>query len=130
MPHKKGHKKTARRKVKKGGYYGAAGPIPGAPGAGMQWSRGSEMGGFSLSSRGGNAIYGSGRKRKTTRKVKRGGSKFGAVSASFQGEGSRGMIDVKGVDTKGAPAGSASGGAFNNFGVQPGGGYGSFVKSV
>lgn len=126
MP-KKGHKKTARRKVKKGGYYGAAGPI--APGA-MQWSAGSEMGGFSLSSRGGNAIYGSGRKRKVTRKVRRGGSKFGGVSASFQGQGSRGLIDVSPVDTKGAPAGSAAGGAFNNFGAQPGSGHGSFVKAA
>jgi hypothetical protein len=128
MPHKKGHKKTMRRKVKKGGFYGASGAI--APGA-MQWSRGSEMGGFSLSSRGGNAIYGSGRKRsrKATRKVRRGGSKFGAVSASFQGEGSRGMIDVKGVDTKGAPPGSAAQGAFNDFGAKRGD-FSSFVKAA
>lgn len=126
MP-RKGHKKTARRKAKKGGFYGAAGPI--APGA-MQWKAGSEMGGFSLSSRGGNAIYGSGRRRKSHKKTRRGGSKFGVVSASFKGEGSRGMIDVSPVDTKGAPAGSAAGGAFNNFGAQPGSGYGSFVKAA
>lgn len=130
MPHKKGHKKTARRKVKKGGYYGAAGPIPGAPGAGMQWNAGSEMGGFSLSSRGGNAIYGSGRKRKMTRrKARRGGSKFGGVSASYQGQGTNGLINVSAVNTRGAP-GQAAQGAFNNFGVQPGGGYGSFVKAA
>ncbi len=116
-----------RRKVKKGGFYGASGAI--APGA-MQWKAGSEMGGFSLSSRGGNAIYGSGRKRKATRKVRRGGSKFGGVSASYVGRGTNGLADVIPVDTKGAPPGSAAGGAFNDFGVQPGGGYGSFVKAV
>ena len=119
-----------RRRVKKGGFYGAAGPIPGAPGAGMQWSRGSEMGGFSLSSRGGNAIYGSGRKRKATRKVKRGGSKFGVVSASYEGRGVNGMADVSPVDTKGAPPGSAAGGAFNYFGAKPGSGHESFVKAA
>ena len=128
MP-RKGHKKTARRKVKKGGYYGAAGPIPGAPGAGMQWNAGSEMGGFSLSSRGGNAIYGSGRKRKMTRKVRRGGSKFGGVAASYVGRGTNGMIDVIPVDTKGAPAGSAAGGAFNDFGGKRGD-FSSFVKAA
>lgn len=130
MP-KKAHKKTMRRrKVKKGGFYGASGAI--APGA-MEWKRGSEMGGFSLSSRGGNAIYGSGRKGRgshKTSKVRRGGSKFGAVSASYQGQGSRGMIDVSPVDTKGAPAGSAAGGAFNNFGAPPGSGHSSFVKAA
>jgi hypothetical protein len=128
MPHKKAHKKT--RKTKRGGYYGFSGAVgTGAPG----WTQGSEMGDWAISSRGGNTQHGRGRKArkggKKTRKVKRGGGSFGAVSASFEGTGTRGLIDVKGVDTKGAPAGSAAGGAFNNFGAQPGSGFGSFVTA-
>ena len=129
MP-RKGHKKTAR-KVKKGGFYGAAGPI--APGA-TQWKAGSEMGGFSLSSRGGNAIYGSGRKRKgsrkATRRVRRGGSKFGAVAASYQGQGSRGLADYAQITTKYPSGGPAAGGAFNYFGAKPGSGHESFVRAA
>ena len=34
------------------------------------------------------------------------------------------------IDVKGAPPGSAADGAFNDFGVRPRGGYGSFVKAV
>lgn len=121
MP-KKGYKKTARRKVKKGGFYGASGAI--APGA-MEWKAGSEMGGFSLSSRGGNAIYGSGRKRKATRKVRRGGDRFATVSASFKGQGTNGLIDVSPVTTRGA-VGSSTNGAFNDFGAKRGD-FSSFV---
>ena len=129
MPHKKGHK---TRKVKKGGFYGAAGAI--APGA-MEWKSQSEMGDWAVSSRGGNTQYGRGRKGKSKKtrkggKVKRGGSKFGAVSASYVGTGSRGLADVVPIDTKGAPPGSAAGGAFNNFGAQPGSGFGSFVRAA
>lgn len=128
MP-KKGHKKTARRKVKKGGFYGASGAI--APGA-MEWKAGTEMGGFSLSSRGGNAIYGSGRKRsrKATRKVRRGGSKFGAVAGSYQGDGDRGLANYAQITTKYPSGGPAANGEFNYFGAKPGGGYDSFVKAA
>jgi len=116
-----------RHKSRRGGYYGATGVI--APGA-IEWGRGSEMGEFSLSSRGANAIYGSGRKsRRTRRKVVRGGDKYGAVSASYQGTGSRGMIDVAPTTTKYPSIGGPQQGAFNNHGAQPGSGYGSFVRA-
>ena len=132
--HRKGHTKkhrvTRRRKLR-GGYYGASGAI--APGA-MQWSRGSEMGSFSASSRGGNTHYGGGRrksrgKKVTRRRKTRGGGSFGGVSASFQGTGSRGIADFKPIVTRDG-SGSAAGGAFNNFGAQPGSGHASFVKAA
>lgn len=126
-------KRRMTAKKHRGGYYGAVGAI--APGA-MQWGRGSEMGNWSISSRGGNTQYGSSRKRrmskkKTMKKVRkhRGGGSYGGVSASFQGTGSGGMADFKPIVTRdgtGAPAG----GAFNNFGAQPGSGHASFVKSA
>jgi hypothetical protein len=135
---RKSHKRSAskrsasraggrRRKTRRGGYYGATGAI--APGA-MEWGRGSEMGEFALSSRGANAIYGSSRKRRhTRRKVRRGGDKYGAVSASYQGTGSRGLIDVVPTTTKYPTAGGPQYGAFNNHGAQPGSGFGSFNSS-
>lgn len=130
MPHKKGHtKKHSRRhkKVKKGGFYGASGAI--APGA-MEWKAGSEMGGFSVSSRGGNTQYGARRRHKKgskkTRKM-RGGGKFGGVSASFAGSGERGMANYGGVNTRDG-SGSSAQGSFNNFGAQPGSGGDSFVR--
>lgn len=127
---RKSHTKKRRstRRKHRGGYYGAVKAI--APGA-MEWGRGSEMGEYAISNRGGNAQYGSSRRSKRSKRTRkhRGGSRFGAVSASYQGTGSRGMIDVYPVDTKGAPPGSSAGGAFNNFGAQPGSGYGSFVKA-
>lgn len=174
--HRKGHTKKHRttRRKQRGGYYGAAGPIPGAPGA-MQWNRGSEMGNWAASSRGGNTHYGAGRRTKKTRKHRggmgfcppdmsapdsstgkcadgsdpmtygarrksrgkkvtrrrkhRGGGSYGGVSASFQGSGSRGMADFKPIVTRDG-SGSAAGGAFNNFGAQPGSGHSSFVKAV
>jgi len=125
---RKSKKHVRKTRKHRGGYYGAAGPI--APGA-MEWARGSEMGDWAVSSRGGNAQYGAGRKRKT-RKTKRhrGGSRFGAVSASYQGTGSRGIADYVATNTKVPPFGGPAGGAFNNAGAQPGSGYGSFVKAA
>jgi len=116
------HRKTSRRKTHRrkhrGGYYGAVGAI--APGA-MQWGRGSEMGAWAndVSSRGGNGKvhYGRGRSsRKAKRHTRkhRGGGKFGGVSASFSGTGSRGIADYTGVITR-TPVGSSSEGKFNNF---------------
>lgn len=122
-------RKTHRRKHR-GGYYGASGAI--APGA-MQWTAGSEMGGWAadISSRGGNGVqYGRGRKRKgkrSTRRKMRGGGKYGGVSASFQGAGERGLANYSPVITRGAPGG-AVGGAFNNYGAGPGSGDSSFVR--
>lgn len=122
------HSKKHGRKTRKhrGGYYGAVGAI--APGA-MQWGTGSEMGDWAVSSRGGNSQYGAGRKRKG-RKTRRGGSRYGAVSASYQGTGSRGLANYLPTNTKVPPFGGPAGGAFNNAGAQPGSGYGSFVKAA
>jgi hypothetical protein len=58
----------------------------------------------------------------------RGGGKFGGVSASFQGAGERGLANYSPVITRGAP-GEAAGGAFNNYGAQPGSGYSNFVQN-
>lgn len=150
MP-RKTHKRSASRKTMRGGYYGASGAI--APGA-MEWGRGSEMGDFAISTRGANAQYGSSRKKrsasfkrggkrtkrsasfkrggkrtKRSASFKRGGGTFGAVSASYQGTGSRGIMDVVPVTTKYPPFGPAAGGAFNNAGAQPGSGFGSFIRA-
>lgn len=131
--HRKGHTKKHRmtRRKHRGGFYGAAGQIEGAPGA-MKWSAGSEMGEFAVN-RAGNATYGAGRRRKHSKKTRRhrkhrGGGKFGGVSATFVGTGKAGMADYYPTVTRdgtGAPAG----GAFNNHGAQPGSGYNSFVKA-
>jgi hypothetical protein len=59
----------------------------------------------------------------------KGGSRFGAVAASYQGKGSAGLIDVAQVNTKYPPFGGAKHGAFNNAGAQPGSGFSSFVKT-
>ena len=132
---KKGHSKKQRmtRRKHRGGFYGAKGAIPGAPGA-MEWGRGSEMGHWAVSSRGGNTMYGAGKrksrgKKVTQRRRHRGGGRFGGVSASFQGTGSRGIADFKPIITRDG-SGSAAGGAFNNFGAQPGSGFSSFVKTA
>lgn len=130
--HRKGHKgrKTLKRTRKmRGGYYGASGAI--APGA-MKWSAGSEMGG--VEGRAGNSSMMGGRRRKSRKGTKkhrkmRGGNKYGGVSASYQGTGSAGMADYKGIITRDG-SGSPAGGAFNNHGAQPGSGYGSFVKTA
>lgn len=127
---RKSHSKKQRttRRKHRGGYYGAVGAI--APGA-MQWGRGSEMGNWAVSSRGGNTQYGAGRRKTRSKKTRkhRGGGRFGGVSASFQGSGSRGMADYVPTVTRDG-SGAAAGGAFNNFGAQPGSGYSSFVKTA
>lgn len=125
----KGRKHTKRqRKTKKGGFYSFSGSVNDS-GSGAAYTRGSEMGDWAISSRGGNTQYGRGRKHKKSKKTmkKRGGGKYGGVSASFEGKGSAGMADYKGVITRDG-SGSAAGGAFNNHGAQPGSGFGSFVK--
>jgi hypothetical protein len=122
--HRKGH--TTRRRKLKGGFYGAAGQIPGAPGA-MQWNKGTEVAPPSY-------VKGGSRRRKSKKVTRRhrkmrGGGKFGGVSASFQGTGSRGMANYTPIVTRDG-SGSAAGGAFNNYGAQPGSGFGSFIKSA
>jgi hypothetical protein len=48
------------------------------------------------------------------------------TNAGYVGTGARGLAD--GVDVS-QPAGKASGGAFNNYGAQPGSGHGSFIST-
>jgi hypothetical protein len=108
---KTGRRKTSK-KPKKGGYYGFSGGI--APGAAL-WTPKSEMGGYAISDRGGNTQYGMGRRRrKGKKKTMRGGSKYGAVSASFTGNGQRGMGDYVGTSIN--KPGFATMGEFNDNG--------------
>ena len=139
MRHSRRVTKRTKRRTMKGGFYGASGAI--APGA-MGWSASSEMGDYAISRRGGNSMIGAGRRRKgkKSRKVTHrrkhtsrgarhtGGSKYGAVAASFQGAGERGLINVTGVNTKG-PIGSPAYGAWNDGGAHPGSGHSSFVRA-
>jgi hypothetical protein len=103
----------------------------------MQWSRGSEAGEFAagLSDRGGNsfALTG-GRKRRLSkkhsrrhRKTRRGGGKFGGVSASYEGQGERGLANFSGIVTRDG-SGAAAEGAFNDHGAKSGD-FGSFVRA-
>ena len=114
-----------RRKTmkKKGGYYGAMGAL--APGA-MQWGVGTEVP-AGMANRGGNAQMGGRKKRKggkKTRKTKRGGGSFAQAVSGFTGVGTaRGLGGYQDVS---APTGKAAGGEFNNYGAQPGSGFGSF----
>lgn len=118
MPRKS--RRVTRRKHR-GGFYGASGAI--APGA-MEWSRGSEMGDYALSNRGGNTMYGRGRRRKH-KKTRRGGGSFGSTYASFVGTGDRGLANVQAGTHK---PGQAALGDFNNKGAGPGN-FSSFVKA-
>ena len=126
-------KKHTRRRKTRGGYYG----FNGALGTGAaSWSRGSEAGDYAagLGDRGGNSFpLTGGRKRRgkparRTRRKTRGGGKYGGVSSSFTGDGSRGLISPVGITTRDG-TGSAAEGAFNNNGAQPGSGFGSFVRA-
>jgi hypothetical protein len=102
-------RRRTKRSRSRGGYYGYNGSLAtGAP----NWTASSEMGDWSISTRGANATYGSSRSRRSHRRKTRrsrvsGAGKFGAVSASFQGTGQRGIIDVVPVNTKGYPGTSA-----------------------
>lgn len=126
--------RATRRKAHRGGYYSFNGALAtGAP----SWEQKSEYGSFVAdSSRGGNSILGAGRRRKSkkggkktkkTRRVKRGGGKYGGVSASFEGSGTAGLADYAGRTSRDNP-GVANLGKFNDHGAAPGSGFGSFVK--
>uniref|UniRef100_A0A6C0F3X1 Uncharacterized protein n=1 Tax=viral metagenome TaxID=1070528 RepID=A0A6C0F3X1_9ZZZZ len=129
-------KKHTRRRKARGGYYG----FNGAVGTGAaDWRRGSEAGDYAagLGDRGGNSFpLTGGRKRRGSRKgsrrvgrkTRRGGGKFGGVSASYTGEGSKGLISPVAIVTRDG-SGAAAEGAFNNNGAQPGSGFGSFVRA-
>jgi hypothetical protein len=120
-----GKHSKGKKTVKRGGFYGASGAI--APGA-MQWNRGSEMGEYSLSNRGGNGMQQYGRGRKGTKGHKRrhrGGGSFGATYGSYQGKGENGLTDL--AQGTHAP-GQAALGDFNNKGAGPGN-FSSFMSS-
>lgn len=115
-----------RKTVKKGGFYSFNGALAtGAP----AWGRESEMA-PEVAGRGGNAT--GGRRRKTkkggkkTRKVKRGGLRFGQAVAGYTGTGDRGLANYPDVS---APGGKAASGDFANQGAQPGSGFGSFITT-
>jgi len=127
MPAKKGSK---RKTLKRGGYYSFSGDV-GAPGA-ANWTKHSEMGPYSISNRGGNTHYGSGRKRnakkgRKTRRIKRGGGSYGAVAASYHGSGARGIADVVGISPN--KPGFATQGDFNYYGGKPGDGMPNFISA-
>ncbi len=118
---------TTKRKIRKGGYYGFTGALEtGAP----AWSRSTEVAPIA----GGAMQCGARRRKRTSKKSKRrhrkqrGGTRFSTASASYQGTGSRGIADFVPVTTRGE-SGTAAGGSFNNHGVQPGGGFSSFVTA-
>lgn len=134
MPRKSRASKKHTRRKHRGGFYGATGAL--APGA-MEWGRGSEAGAFAagLNDRGGNSFQlGAGKKRRGSkksvrrRKTRRGGGKYGGVSASYEGTGERGLANFTGVITRDG-SGAAAEGAFNNKGSQPGSGFDSFVRA-
>lgn len=115
--HRKRHTKVSgKKKTQRGGYYSAAGPIPGTVGA-MQWSRHTEV----------PVVAGGRRKRKskkvTRRRKMRGGNKYGGVSASYQGQGVAGLANYSAVTSRGPP-GVAALGKFNDFGAGPGSKFG------
>lgn len=126
MPRRHTKKRGTRRHRKmRGGFYEFKGAVGvGAP----AWGAGSEMGGFAVD-KGGNIgnfgpdgvrptiMYGRGRKHKKSRRTRRrmrGGNKFGAVSASYNGTGERGMANYVATNTKYPPFGGAAQGAFND----------------
>ena len=138
MPRRHTKKRGTRKRKQRGGFYSFEGAT--APGA-AQWGRGSEMGEFAvdksgnMSNMGPNGMrseiqHGRGRRRKSrgrkTKRRQRGGGKYGGVSASYLGTGSRGIADRVGVNTRVPPLGEAANGAFNNFGADSLDNVGSF----
>jgi len=121
-------KKTGRKGTKRrhrGGFYGMTGSI--GPGAAL-WSRGSEMGVAEINGRAQNGMIGQGRRKKTRKtRRRRGGSRYGAVYASYPGTGARGTADF--VPGTHKPENTAAFGKFNNYGAGPGQ-FTSFVKAV
>jgi hypothetical protein len=117
MPSKKSMKARKTRR-QRGGYYGASGAIiegSGGP-AGMRWGTETEVPAPAYAQGGARRRRGKKSKKSTKRKM-RGGSKFGATYAGYQGTGSRGHIDVVGGTHK---PGAPQLGRFNDFGAHPG----------
>ena len=121
--HPKGGRRRKTQK-KRGGSYGFSGALAtGAP----DYIKTEDQ---ALPGRAGNT-FGGRRKRKDTkktRKVKRGGLRFGQANAGFTGQGTaRGLGGYQDVSDAG---GKAEFGSFANHGAQPGSGLGSFVKAA
>ena len=127
MRHSRHSKKTRRhkRKTRRGGFYGAKGPIV-QGGDAMEWASGSEMGGFTADQINNGAKMTGGRRRRHRRKTvkRRGGGKYGGVSAGFTGDGTRGMARYVGSSTR-TSENDAALGAFNDNGAHSGN-FGSF----
>ena len=132
-----------RRTAKHGGYYAPGAVI--APGA-FEWVGKTEVALPEVQNRGSNAQFDSpafsgGRRRRRhrsrsvsdekkryrSRRRYRGGSSWGAASASYQGKGVAGMMDMEPVTTKFPSGGDWKYGDFNYFGARSGN-YDSFVK--
>ena len=113
MHTKKHTKKTLSRRKHRGGYYGAAGPIKGTVGA-MEWSNHQEVA-VPTYAKGGRRRKTKG--KKTMKKSRKGGNRFGATSASFQGKGINGLATYEQTSTKSGPSAF---GAFNDNGAKPG----------
>lgn len=101
-------KKSGRKTSKKGGYYGFSGAVGiGAP----AWERKEEV--PQVAGRRGKK-----KGSKKTRKVKRGGLRFGQANAGFTGVGTaRGLGGFQDVS---APGGKAEFGSFADNGAKPG----------
>jgi len=152
MPHKgrKTHRRRhgKRRTVKRGGYYAPGAVI--SPGA-FEWVGKTEVALPEVANRGMNAQFNSpafdgGRRRhrrhrsrsrsdekkrsKRRRRTQKGGGGglWGAASASYQGKGVAGMMDMSPVTTKFPSGGDWKYGDFNYFGARSGN-YDSFVKA-
>ena len=119
MPHRKSHKRSRKslkkgRKTRRGGAYGFSGAVgTGAP----LYTTSQEVPTPSYAK--------GGRRRKSTRRRVKGGTRYETSSAGYVGTGSRGVADY--VDV-GSTRGASAGGAFDNHGAQPGSGHASFVK--
>ncbi len=116
--HTKKHSRKTRGKKHRGGYYGASGPIPGAGGApaGMRWGSAQEVA-TPTYAKGGRRRKSMKGKKTMKKRLMKGGNRFGAVSASFQGKGIGGMANYTGINTKTGPS---SLGAWNDNGAKPG----------
>jgi len=107
-----------KRGTRKGGYYGFNGGLAtGTP----NWGTGTEMGKFTVDQINNGAKMSGGRRRRKTKRrktKKRGGSKYGAVAATYTGTGVRGMANYEGTSVN--RPGVAARGEFNDGGAKPG----------
>jgi hypothetical protein len=115
MP-KQNLRKTRRKNMRGGEHYSFSGQLaPGIP----NWKSGSELEGVDskhlpkpadLNKTGGK------RRRRTYKRTRRGGNKYGTAIGSFTGTGERGLGNYAPLNVRGV----AQGGKFNNYGAGPG----------